>query len=79
MPDWDAVIVQVPIPVGVTVVPASEHTEGGVEAKLTVNEELAVAESAKGAEPTARLGSEPKVMLCAVSTVKLRDTGNAGR
>src|SRR6187401_3156080 len=79
LPPWSAVIVQVPTPTSVTVLPESVQTAGVVDANATARPELAVAETANGGSPNARLASAPKVMVwLALVTVNACETVGAG-
>ena len=79
MPDCDAVMVQVPPAIKVTVVPETVQTEDVVaESNVTASPDVAVALTVKGAEPYALPASAPKVIVCvAAVTVKLWLTGVA--
>jgi hypothetical protein len=77
LPVWLASTEQVPTATSVSVVPATVHTPGVVDAKVTVKPEVALALSAAGAVPRVWLPGDVKVMLCAsgaAKTVKLRET-----
>ena len=68
---------QVPAATRVTVVPATVQTVGVVELNATVNPEVAVAETAKGAVPKATPLRAPKVIAWLGFTRKLRVIGVA--
>lgn len=70
---------QVPAVNKLAVAPATVQTAGVVVVKVTVNPEVAVAESPSDV-PTSWAGIDANAMLCALSfTAKLRVTGLAGR
>ncbi len=60
-PAWEAVMVQVPAPVIVTLLPETVHVP--VAAKLTVNPELAVALTSNAASPNVLLLSALNVIV----------------
>jgi hypothetical protein len=60
------VIEHVPAATIDTVFPDTVHTDGVVEAKVTVNPELAVAVMVNEAAPSVTLPSAPNVMVCEV-------------
>jgi hypothetical protein len=65
-------MVQVPTAANVTVDPETVHTDKLCELKLTANPELAVAETANGADPNALSDSAPKLIVWpACVTLKL--------
>ena len=66
LPACVTVMEQTPVPTSVTVAPDSVHTDSEFDVKLTANPELAVAVSAKGADPNAFPDSDPNVIVCAV-------------
>jgi hypothetical protein len=63
LPDWVAVIEQLPAPTIMTVFVLTVQTDGVVEMKLTGRPELAVAETANDGAPSVTLPSGPKVMV----------------
>ena len=63
LPAWDARMVQMPIATKVTLVPATVHTGGVSDAKLTVNPDDAVALTVNGEAVNARSASTPKVIV----------------
>ena len=65
LPAWLAVTEQMPAPTTVRTVPLTVHTDGVVDAKLTLRPEVAVATSVSGATPKVWLASAAKLMLCA--------------
>lgn len=83
LPDWLAVIVQVPAAASVTVLPLTVHTPGVLLRKLTARPDEAVALTVKAGSPTVLPVSAPKLMvwLCtpvlAGATVNERMTGSA--
>jgi hypothetical protein len=66
-PAWLAVIEHVPAAISVTVLPATVHTEGVFEAKLTASPELAVAAIVNGGAPSVWFANAPNAMVCAAS------------
>ena len=68
LPAWLAWIVQLPAAVNVAVVPETVHTLVVCEVKLTVNPDVAVAESVSGI-PTTWVPGLGKVMFCERSPV----------
>jgi hypothetical protein len=65
-----AVMVQLPETRNAALFPDTVHTVGVVDAKLTVNPELAVALSVKGV-PTVCAAIVPNVIVCVFSVVKV--------
>ena len=79
LPAWLAVMLQVPTLTRLSVVPLTVQTAGVVDAKPTVNPELALADKAGGALPSTWLAGAAKVMLwLACDTAKLLLTAAAG-
>ena len=77
-PAWLAVMLHVPADTSVSVEPFTVHTGKVVEAKLTVREEVAVADSVRGEASSVWLPGPVKLMLCGVpKTVKVRTTDMA--
>ena len=66
LPAWSAVMVQSPAASIVRVLPATEHTDGVVEANVTVRLESALADKVAGV-PTFCAPGDVKVMVCLVS------------
>ena len=71
MPDWLAVIEQVPVATRATVTPETVQTDGELEANVTVSPELAVALNVKGPDPRVRLFNAGNVIVCGVGIVGL--------
>lgn len=73
LPDWDAVMLQVPAATRLSVLPLTVQIKGVVEANCTVRPELTLADSAAGVVPRVWLPGDAKVMswVPAGITVKL--------
>jgi hypothetical protein len=67
LPDWLALMVQVPAVSKLNAVPLTLHTLGVVDANATLKPDDAVAAKAAGAAPKLWLAGCAKVMLCAVA------------
>jgi hypothetical protein len=79
LPDWLAVIEQVPWARMVTVVPDTVQMDVEFDVKSMVRPDVVLALSAGGVEPIGRLLRELKVMVCAVEPVGDRpSTSRAG-
>ncbi len=78
LPVWVAVMEQVPVPVSVTVVPETVHTEDVADEKLTGRPDDAVALVENGAVPAATLGRGPKLMVCTFEDVMVKDLETGG-
>jgi energy-converting hydrogenase Eha subunit G len=65
LPDWEALMVQVPAATRVTVVPDRVQADGVAEANVTVRPEEALALTANGDEPKCWLDKGPKAMVWA--------------
>ena len=69
LPPWSAAMVQLPTLTAVTVLPATVHTVGVVELKVTASAEVAVAETVPVRAPEVMFGAAPKLMVCAKPNV----------